>query len=84
MMADGKNNHKRKELDTKLDTNTMDNVEYQKEKLKIVHQRSWIHIRDPNWVQKIIQQKPLNEIVKETKLSNEAADNLSAPSGGNS
>jgi len=42
MMADGKNNHKRKELDTKLDANTMDNVEYQKEKLKIVHQRSWV------------------------------------------
>ena len=84
MMADGKNNHKRKELDTKLDANTMDNVEYQKEKLKIVHQRSWIHIRDPKWVQKIIQQKPLNEIVEETKISKEAADNLSAPSGGNS
>ena len=51
MMADGKNNHKRKELDSKLDANTMDNVEYQKEKLKIVHQRSWIHIRDPKWVE---------------------------------
>ena len=80
----------------------MDSVEYQKEKLKIVHQRSWIHIRDPKWVehtlndtkgihirdpkwvQKIIQQKSLNEIVKDTKISKEAADNLSAPSGGNS
>ena len=37
MMADGKNNHKCKELDNKLDTNKMDNVEYQKEKLKIVY-----------------------------------------------
>ena len=34
MMADGGNNHKRKELDTKQDINTMDNVAYQKKKLK--------------------------------------------------
>ena len=54
MMADGENNHKRKELDTKLDANTMDNVEYQKEKLKIVHQRSFIHCHDPFWAHKIL------------------------------
>ena len=76
MMADGKNNHKRKELDTKLDTNTMDNVEYQKEKLKIVHQRSWIHIRDPKWIQNEL--KFFNETVKDMKISKEAAHNRSA------
>ena len=64
MMADGKNNHKRKELDTKLDTNTMDNVEYQKEKLKIVHQRSWIHIRDPRWVEHTLNDTKAAETIQ--------------------
>jgi len=64
MMADGKNNHKRKELDTKLDANTMDNVEYQKEKLKIVHQCSWIHIRDPMWVEHTLNDTKAAETIQ--------------------
>ena len=67
MMADGKNNHKRKELDTKLDANTMDNVEYQKEKLKIVHQRSWIHIRDPMWVEHTLGAEAAESLLSELK-----------------
>jgi len=51
MMADGKNNHKRKELDTKLDTNTMDDVEFRKWKLKEIHRRTLLPVFDPMWLE---------------------------------
>ena len=51
IMADGKNNHTRKELDTKHDTNTMDDVEFRKWKLKEIHRRTLLPVFDPMWVE---------------------------------
>ena len=67
MMADGKNNHTRKELDTKLDTNTMDDVEFRKWKLEEIHRRSFIHIHDPKWVEHTLGAEAAESLLSELK-----------------
>ena len=67
MMADGKNNHKRKELDTKLHTNTMDDVEFRKWKLKEIHRRTLLPVFDPMWVEHTLGAEAAESLLSELK-----------------
>ena len=64
MMADGGNNHKRKELDTKQDINTMDNVAYQKKKLKEIHRLTLLPVFDPMWFEHTLGAKAAESLQK--------------------
>ena len=67
MMADGGNNHKRKELDTKQDTNTMDNVAYQKKKLKEIHRLTLLPVFDPMWLEHTLGAEAAESLLSELK-----------------
>ena len=67
-MADGKNNHTRKELDTKLDTNMMDDVEFRKWKLKEIHRRTLLPVFDPMWVEHTLGAEAAESLLSELKI----------------
>ena len=67
MIADGKHNHTRKELDTKLDTNTMDDVEFWKWKLKEIHRLTLLPVFDPKWVEHTLGAKAAESLLSELK-----------------
>ena len=66
-MADGKNNHTRKELDTKHDTNTMDDVEFRKWKIKEIYRRTLLPVFDPMWVEHTLGAEAAESLLSELK-----------------